>query len=91
MSIKHTPGPWRCEGSSVWRENGLDMDQPSLATTHGPFAEANARLIAAAPELLEAASNVFDKLWDNYGNGYGTEYEDVIAELQVVIAKATNG
>ena len=53
METKHTPGPWHCEGCNVWRENGLDADQSNLATTHGPFAEANARLIAAAPLMYE--------------------------------------
>ena len=58
---KHTPGPWliepqwseRCGGSVavVNREvSGWDWDVCSVHSS-----EANARLIAAAPDLLEAA------------------------------------
>lgn len=51
---KHTPGPWSFEGPShsiiVWA--GEDS-RVCFMTSDGP-AEANARLIAAAPALLEA-------------------------------------
>ena len=60
----HTPGPWTAEDwrwgtnfSSVWAvfANGTDgcMDKMPCEC-HGSNAEANARLIAAAPDLLEA-------------------------------------
>jgi hypothetical protein len=52
----HTPGPWipvkmTIPGHEFWvaQHRGGDLSQK------GPEAEANARLIAAAPELLEAA------------------------------------
>lgn len=58
----HTPGPWRAEqhqpfGSAVYVDDGK-----TLATAHGSAAitgekwphVANARLIAAAPDMLEA-------------------------------------
>ena len=63
---KHTPGPWRYEGAEVWatapmRFNLTTAGTPMIATlckhedADGRFpVEANARLIAAAPELLEA-------------------------------------
>ncbi len=41
---KHTPGPWRLEGTFIFDERGLQN-------------EANARLIAAAPGLLEVCRN----------------------------------
>jgi len=50
---KHTPGPW----TSDWDDNGffwIDPIHASLSGCPGDDAEANARLIAAAPELLEA-------------------------------------
>src|SRR4051812_31379349 len=54
---QHTPGPWRVDGRFVMASKGAG----AIAETfpHGPgktagTAEANARLIAAAPELLEA-------------------------------------
>jgi hypothetical protein len=67
MNAKHTPGPWR-----IWKD--MDPKEPRQIT--GPSQDficvideantnddANARLIAAAPELLEAAAelvNAFD-------------------------------
>lgn len=59
--VKHTPGPWKAEGDQVW---GYDEEgqQIVIAVTAGavpdrfnedaPWLEANASLIAAAPELL---------------------------------------
>jgi len=59
MGAQHTPGPWsyKAEGGRFIIDN-----QPgrAIACTAGfePTNEANARLIAAAPELLEAAETV---------------------------------
>lgn len=60
MKTKHTPGPWR-EGStahSKWVEAGavricqVDTDEENAGISFDE-SEANARLIAAAPDLLE--------------------------------------
>jgi hypothetical protein len=51
MHTKHTPGPWIVTG------NFIDCDTPPCriaVALASPEMEANARLIAAAPELLEA-------------------------------------
>ena len=46
----HTPGPWRVNGASVWSDAGYVAE---LSSPRGPDErDANARLIAAAPELL---------------------------------------
>ena len=57
---KHTPGPWTHNTTSVW------ADQKMVAAVYGDDPnckpdermKANARLIAAAPELLEACKNL---------------------------------
>jgi len=58
---KHTPGPWQNEKSGFFSRPftsyvaARDMKQNDgwcVATVHGPEHEANARLIAAAPDLL---------------------------------------
>ena len=65
MTDKHTPGPWHCGNRDNWwriyDENGVYIaaaKDPSPAPNHKAdgfdIEEANARLIAAAPELLEA-------------------------------------
>ena len=65
MSAKFTPGPWAYDGDYIWAEsiggyvadpNTEDMtggDCVARNESHGAIA-ANARLIAAAPELYEA-------------------------------------
>lgn len=57
MSSKHTPGPWSY--SKGERHNFFYIDSPSgdvvyvTESLQPDHVEANARLIAAAPELLE--------------------------------------
>jgi len=77
MEIKHTPGPWRISG---YNEN-MGYPEPVIAgMVNGCTAyvavciecqgmdDANARLIAAAPELLEALIEVTATLaWNAHG------------------------
>ncbi len=66
MSTKHTPGPWKTlkfednENYVVTNQSGRPGFHREIATVHFGFSEpaeteqhANAKLIAAAPELLE--------------------------------------
>lgn len=55
---QHTPGPWKKENGNVLipvypGDAGVETLRPILESRVGE-AEANARLIAAAPDLLEA-------------------------------------
>lgn len=54
METKHTPGPWSVRGPTKYL-NQIAID-PSIGCAYGAGDEiaANARLIASAPELLEA-------------------------------------
>lgn len=95
---KHTPGPWRVSetlphGSNVRGAHGVQVAWCGTNSTYGrngghyitdDEAANNARLIAAAPELLAAAQNALhymrlhkyaDKAWAD--------------DLEAVIAKAT--
>ena len=65
---EHTPGPWQAEEASVrgitqeWfvRVDGDDIAIASdIRDRNGNHSEANARLIAAAPELHEVADELF--------------------------------
>jgi len=77
MSGRHTPGPWIAERSEVVGVDGtliaiglaschsyqtwvIDPKKGKLA--HTPEAQANARLIAAAPDLLEALMDILGPL-----------------------------
>lgn len=53
---KHTPAPWIAKGTRVTSENGKWFNIEF--TTSLEEAYANARLVAAAPELLEALKNI---------------------------------
>lgn len=50
---KHTPGPWFADGGKVYESQDYH-EICSFWSNAFPVWEANARLIAAAPDLLEA-------------------------------------
>lgn len=62
MTTQHTPGPWHARVHStyshIWGPDGTKRGCIGSVNLHGDTSreerEANARLIAAAPELLEA-------------------------------------
>ena len=91
MTSKHTPGPWRVERQNPSPTTGEYM---VAGATAGYLAEvrdcgggnvlANATLIAAAPELLQALEACI-----NYGSMTGDDW--VIEKARAAIAKATGG
>ena len=96
----HTPGPWhafeQCSYSATKGLFEIDANHPSgnrqtIAVT--PFAGdghelwANARLIAAAPEMFEVLSELLDTLEMSKGYGFDEEYEKV----REVLAKVEGG
>lgn len=111
-SSAHTPGPWCVEDpmgpESLWivQEDKETYEWFPIAVCNMPDEEdhnftgsevvANARLIAAAPELLEAAQ-AMDQFWKALGaidefEGVDADYErfERVAQLaHAAIAKAT--
>ena len=98
MEAKHTPGPWRATlGRSQMSDPGTTIYHLgqwgvySDADSHGD-PEADARLIAAAPELLAAVEQTYAELADisNEWPGRGTaKGQAKLVALRDVIAKAT--
>lgn len=103
MSAKHTPGPWGVRDH--WSDEGCFEVYPTHDGNRPPFgdwpeivevgatyedeAEANARLIAAAPDMLAAlllATKAFDTI--SVSNG---ATRDAAAAARAAIAKATGG
>lgn len=87
MTEKYTPGPWQV--GKFNKEMICDCDGEArgcspIAYVEGTAAEkrANARLIAAAPELLAALQKAVR---------YGGLFPDLKAEAEAAIAKATGG
>ena len=104
----HTPGPWKVltsfgstlKGHAVAYEDEQTMSivarcwDNDTAEEHGSF-EANARLIAAAPELLEAAKLMLNRMGESVRACGHTEslksfYENSIFadQLRAAISKA---
>jgi hypothetical protein len=87
MKTRHTPGPWK------WNEhyNGLEgvgqsvlkyADYEGMWLSFNNY-EADAQLIAAAPELLAALERVVNEAADD-------DMDDWFANARAAIAKATN-
>ena len=107
MKTQHTPGPWRARPSDtnparVW----ITQDAPpntkavpfiAQCAEGNPQAEANARLIAASPELLDALAECV--AWHDLDGQrsqpvYSTQSDvgrRMIAAARAAIAKATGG
>ena len=99
MSAKHTPGPWSVDSHGLIHNNS---DTPIANLTSASFLpgslferEANACLLAAAPDLLEALQEVsvqLDQRADAEGNGpadYRPNWEMSLLQIvNAVIAKA---
>ena len=92
MNTKHTPGPWNVSPSAKASTLTRVFDETGklVASANGPGlfeggeAEANARLIAAAPELLEAL-HVMMKTFE----GLEAIHNDAYRQAKAAIAKAT--
>ena len=99
MTIKHTPGPWLFdeERDAITTHNRITTGKTRIATVELGWAEpfeseqiANARLIAATPDLLEALQNIAE-YWNQDQNE--TAMADAcwhaIHTAHAAIAKAT--
>ena len=93
MSARHTPGPWFAVGYQVEIQSDTVAD---ICTTNATLfgqgglhddarAMANARLIAAAPEMLRLLAVARDSL---EVSNYGGEEDEVLAAIASVIADA---
>ena len=98
MDVKHTPGPWTYEGDHTHRQYNIrvlgrdaqhictvnNLPPHVLANREQSTAEANARLIAAAPDLLVALKCIADAL----SPPRNAEEAAAIAAALAAIAKA---
>lgn len=86
----HTPGPWEVLIDGNGRLSGVGSHRQEfhgsdicLSPISDPQARANARLIAAAPELLEALNALLAHV------SWATVQPEVIGQCKAAIAKAT--
>jgi len=100
MTNKHTKAPWVNTDGHITKELAHDMHKSIASTSNGMYAdqgnvseeedEANANLIAAAPEMLaalEGAEYIIDDLCEDI-NTEDNEYLEQIAAIKAVINKA---
>jgi len=90
--VGYTPGPWKVvehtpESASVRIDEDCLISGAYLGGESDTLTVANARLIAAAPELLESAKDALESL-KRLPNTEGAYRITVIQELQAAIAKA---
>lgn len=90
--LKHSPAPWKVNSQigSGWMNNAIYILTPKgnevrLYNDYGN-AEANAKLIAAAPDLLAVVLELEES------SGYWGEYDvpiGIVERIKAAIAKAT--
>ena len=89
MNTKHTPGPWIVTEGDEWTSDVHTEDESNgkrtvaSCNTHRDEVDANKRLIAAAPELLEALQQC------ELIMGHGGGMQDTVDRARAAIAKAT--
>lgn len=89
--MKHTPGPWSLDISkSVFEKSYLNLpDSQQLVIDPNYFSEANANLIAAAPEMLEALEWIMPKIHQAHHDGeFEACHKSTCVEARKAIAKA---
>ena len=95
METKHTPGPWIIDRDSVVASNTPDDSGDIICEAPERFEnsmrrwQANARLIAAAPELLAACSRAFNLIKESgFSSGLiEEEFDGTLNQLDAAIAK----
>ena len=90
MNTQHTPGPWLYAQEGVDAFGIVQPDGHSIVhlvalqnSTSASHLPANARLIAAAPDLLDALKDMLDNHEDactGYGEGAAEKARDAIAK-----------
>lgn len=97
---KHTPGPWVACGYGDYSDyegkcrvvlgEGGDIRTAVVLGFDTPENEADARLIAAAPDLLEALQTIVKSLSDQDDEGM-IEHAEPMIRARAAIQKATQG
>lgn len=89
MTTKHTPGPWTCSAQygrrmyTIWDADG---DYHQMRDEAGEM-DANARVIAAAPDLLTALENILAT--ENIPSGTAHCSFENLRKARAAIARAT--
>lgn len=97
MEAKHTPGPWHESVGEIRAANGFciaTMEPPHPAAKgkdraeHRSYQQANARLIAAAPDLLAAVDRLLSSYQCLCAGTPVRDLDEVLVFAHNVLAKA---
>ena len=94
MTTKHTPGPWHDKDGII---RTADNAMLALVYSNGVGSvTANARLIAAAPDLLAALRGCVDALNSHVRSEFEgvwleSDFESLLSPYRAAIAKAEGG
>ena len=94
MTERWTPGPWFVRGFHIWQELHRDktsrgrIADATLAWRGSEETDANAHLIAAAPEMAEALDRVEAVMSIVPPRGKMAEYLETLAQVRAALAKA---
>lgn len=97
--VAHTPGPWEVDGPDMFGDYNIvlanrESDSRAIAAVVSNLRDpaevaANARLNAAAPELLAELEGALSDLWENcHSHQDRPSFERDYARAFAVIAKA---
>jgi hypothetical protein len=95
MSTQHTPGPWKFGSkadSKFYKRNisGADGYHVAAVSSRNEHeVDANARLIAAAPDLLEALELCQSNISSLLASAHPKVYGEWLTVVSAAIAKAT--
>ena len=83
---EHTPGPWQVNAGCDWvieSQDGVSVSSVYTPAGQREVRQANARFIAAAPEMLEELESMLSEHCGNH------ECDDVVHDLaRTALAKA---
>lgn len=96
MKAKHTPGPWKTyttdqgliDITAAGNDGTLTLAYMTGEDNIEINVEANAKLMAAAPDLLEALTSLYSK-FKNDGIGSSSHYSPIMERAKAAIKKAT--
>ena len=75
---KHTKGPWEARADWIVGFNGTLHIATIPRAFDGDYSEANALLIAAAPDLLQELQNIANADYRHWEDGHNTAEEFVL-------------
>ncbi len=90
MSLKHTPGPWEIDDLNIYSKlKRWICDLPWLPNLNDEAGKANARLIAAAPEMLQIIIELLKDCINQYPPIRKKTWQQYYKDEISVIEKAT--